>query len=460
MNHLISSSIRHFLLAGTLATGLSFSSCSDFLDRESFSQIAPDEFFNSETNARSAVIGTYRSMTAWYYYGESKIMVPEFSARHVTHVQAFPEYIEYDEKRVRVDNPWSQNIWTSIYGTVNAVNNIITRVGEMEEGSISDELRQQYILEGKFIRALCYFDIVRMWGNAPLKTEPTTEEGSLESTNSNPQEIYALIVADLTDALELPDSYGGAAETKGRATGSAARALLSKVYLYTGEYTQAASLAQELITGGGFSLVQDFSSIWSIENTAESIFELQFDEQAVSTIASRTNPNPSLLFFAKNASVFNLFPEGDRRRDYTIYQVEGDETGRYYIGKYRKFNPATQNFPVIRLAELLLIHAEAQARTAGAVTPDAYASYQTVRERAGLTTPPIAEIGSLDDFIRRIQEEKRLEMMFEGEAWFDYARTGLALTEMMPAPNENALLYPIPQAELDNNTSLNQNPGY
>lgn len=440
---------------------LSLPSCNKFLERESFSQISPDDFFNSETNAQTAVIGAYRTMTAWYYYGESKIMVPEFSAQHVAHVSSYPEYVEYDEKRVRVDNPWSQNIWTAIYTTVNAANNIIQRVPEMEAGSISDENREQFTREGKFIRALCYFDIVRMWGNAPLKLQATGEDEDLESEGSTAEELYALIIDDLTDAMNLPNAYDNIAATKGRATGMAARALLAKVHLYTGNYAEAAALAEEVISSGGFSLQQNFSTIWTAENTAESIFELQFDEQAQSTIATRTNPTPSLLFFAKNESVFNLFDEEDARRDFTIYyNVDEEGRARYIIGKYRSFAPPTQNFPVIRLAELLLIHAEAQARIAGSVSPEAYASYEAVRNRAGLSTPDVTNFADLEAFITDIQREKRLEMMFEGEAWFDYCRTGLALTEMMPAPDENAYRYPVPQVERDVNPGLNQNPGY
>ncbi|MGY0041131.1 RagB/SusD family nutrient uptake outer membrane protein [Pedobacter sp. NJ-S-72] len=153
-----------------------------------------------------------------------------------------------------------------------------------------------------------------------------------------------------------------------------------------------------------------------------------------------------MLFYAEGKSIADLYETADKRGKFTVYQNTTADL-KYYIGKYKIFSPALQNFPVIRLAEIYLIHAEAQARVDGAVSSAAYDSYKKVRDRAGINTPDVSAFTSVAAFVTAVQKEKRMEMMFEGEAWFDYCRTGLALTDMMSKADANYFLYPIPDAE-------------
>lgn len=454
--------ILRYIIAGT--TLFSITSCEKFLDREPISQVTPENFFTSEQNAQSAVMGMYRSMLSPYYYGQTMIIIPEFSANHVNHAASYPEFVEYKENRIRVDNPWTGNLWNAAYATINAANNIISRVAEMPQGSISEEKKSQFIQEAKFVRGLTYFNLVRAFGSVPLVLTPTAEDEDLQVAQSAADKVYEQIIADLKETLNLPDSYANAADTKGRATGTAGKALLTKVYLYhaktTGDYTEAARLAGEVVGQSGLSLPGAFGSVWAEENTSESIFELQFDEQAINTLASVSNPTASMLFYAAGEEIAGMYEASDKRKDFTVYPGEGENSGRYYIGKYRNYSPAVQNFPVIRLAEILLIHAEAKARADGNVSSAAWNSFKTVRDRAGITTPQVSAFASVAAFVTEVQEEKRREMMFEGEAWFDYCRTGLALTEMMKNSNPDYFLYPIPDAQRLVNPLLQQNKGY
>jgi len=168
-----------------------------------------------------------------------------------------------------------------------------------------------------------------------------------------------------------------------------------------------------------------------------------------------SNPTNSVLFLATVADTA-LFEEGDLRRDFTINQTNG----KYYIGKYRNYNPATQNVPVIRLSEVYLIFAEAQARVNGSAAGEPYEYYKAIRDRAGIETPGEETFTDLPSFITEVQREKRRELMFEGEAWYDYTRTGLALTEMMTDADPRRYLFPIPQVERELNTQLGQNAAY
>jgi len=445
--------IIHYIFIGAVA--VSVFSCSDFLDKTPIDQIAADEYFTDEASAESAVRAIYRSMESSTYYGQSMIIIPEFAAGHVQNVYNYPEFVNFEQNDIRIDNPWVLNIWTASYSSINAANNVIEKVPGMT-GLISDEKKQQFVNEAKFIRALLYFNLVRSWGDVPLITTPTnasTSLGELQVSRTPASQIYTQVIADLTDASNLPVSYTSLDQTKGRATQYAAKALLAKVYLYQGDYPQSAAFAKDVIDKGD-TLTADYPSIWLTENSGESIFELQFDAQATNPLATVSNPTGSALFFAKD-TVYKFYEEGDKRRDFTL----NAQNGRYYIGKYRNYNPATQNVPVLRLSEIYLIYAEAQARASNSHTGEPYRYYKAIRDRAGIETP---EEGTFDlnGFIVAVQREKRLELMFEGEAWYDYARTDLALTEMMTVPDEKRYLFPIPQTEREINGNLGQNDAY
>ena len=428
-------------------------SCNDFIDKKPVDQLTADELFADVKNAETAVTAGYRTMESANYYGQAFIVIPEFAAAHLRHTANYPEYLEYEENRIRVDNPWSLNIWTAMYATINAANTIIEKAPGIPNAT--EAQKQQYVREAKFMRALTYFNLVRGWGDVPLVTSPTTSASQdvINVSRSSVAEVYTLIVEDLTDAVNLPVAYASLEQTKGRATQGAAKALLAKVYLYTGDYPKAASLAKEVISST-YILSQDYPSIWVAENSSESIFELQFDQQATNSLVTATTWNGTTLFFAKNTDL-NLFEEGDKRRDFTIYQAKGN----YYIGKYRNDNPATQNLPVIRLSEIYLIYAEAQARATDTPAGEPFDYYKAIRSRAGLTTADVNAF-DLDSFIKAVQREKRIELMFEGEAWFDFTRTGLALTEMMKVSDPKRYLFPIPQSERNLNTQLSQNSAY
>ncbi|NGM67171.1 RagB/SusD family nutrient uptake outer membrane protein [Sphingobacterium sp. SGR-19] len=452
--------IHKLFLSALLLSG--FTSCESFLDREPLAQVTQDDYFHSETNANSAAIGMYRTMTSSFTYGQTMVIVPEFSAGHVSHAAIFPEYENFKTHEVTATNPWVANVWQGVYTTINAANNIIARVSEMPENTISEEKRAQFIGEAKFVRALNYFFLVRAFGRVPLKLTATTEDEDIAIPQSEPSAIYEQLVKDLVESItELPEAHETTEATKGRATKAAAQGLLAKVYLYqasiTNDYALAASTAADIINAENFQLVDDFGSIWASENSAESIFELQFDDQTTNTLASVSNDNASMLFYVKDESIRELFEIGDKRQDFSIFQGSND---RYYMGKFPNATPPTQNLPIIRLAEILLIHAEAEARVNNSVSDAAFHSLQQVLTRAGVPRNK-GDFTSVDRFVKFVQEEKERELLFEGETWFDFCRTGLAVEKYETLTNENQFVYPIPTAQINLRPDiLEQNPGY
>ncbi|MHC8949062.1 RagB/SusD family nutrient uptake outer membrane protein [Sphingobacterium hungaricum] len=441
-------------------------SCEKFLDRDPLSQVGADDFFNSETNATAAVNGMYRTLLSSFTYGQTMVIIPEFSAGHVSHTGSFPEYELFATDSLVAANAWTTNSWQGIYATINSANNIIKHVPEMDASLISEQKGNEFVGEAKFVRALSYFYLVRAFGNVPLKLEPTEETENPVVDQAAPAVIYDQIIKDLTEAEEtLPASYADVPTTKGRAHVNTAKALLAKVHLYhasiTNDYSKALEYSEEILALTDYSLVGDYGSIWSAENTTESIFELQFDNQATNPLAAVSNANASLLFYVKPENRINtLYADEDKRKDATLVQATVNSTDRIIMGKFPNFNPASQNLPLIRLSEIYLIHAEAAARVSNSVSTEAYNSLKAVQERAGLTPDAIGSFTSVNDFVKKVQLEKELELLFEGETWFDFCRTGLALEVLPWVSNENQFLYPIPPSQIAINPSLEQNPGY
>ncbi|WP_240920185.1 RagB/SusD family nutrient uptake outer membrane protein [Sphingobacterium chungjuense] len=451
--------------------------CNDFLDRMPVAQRSPESIFTSEESANAAVSGMYRSMMNSFSYGQAILMIPEFSANHLGHVSSFPEFenfathgiIDPDggaQQPLPPSNIWLANMWQVTYQTINAANGIIAMVPQMDASVINDARKNQFEGEARFIRAMHYFFLARAFGNVPLELTPSGEQNDEFAPQANTEELYAQIIEDLTRAVEiLPLSAGSGLAEKGRANRWAAKALLAKVHLYhatqfTNDFTEAVRLSEDVIQNGSYSLVSNYINIWQAENTTESIFELQFDEQATNPWANEIGDNDGNRTFARGNFVANLYDSLDTRKAATVrLGTRAGLTDRWYIAKYPNLVPATQNFPLIRLAEVYLIHAEAKARVDNAVSDASYQSLAAVQTRAGVVAP-ISTYTSLAAYIVAIQDEKEKELMFEGETWFDFCRTGLALTRYSTLTDEQYFIYPIPAAQFQVDPTLVQNPGY
>ena len=457
--------IKYYFLLGAIAvTALS---CDDFLDRDPIDSITSEQYFTNENSVTSALTGAYRTLTSANYYGRAMMIVPELSAKQVVSIQQYPEYLVFLRDSINIDNPWTLNIWTTSYNTINAVNNVLAlQDGGIRAGEVtftSDSTREGLMQEAKFLRALVYFNLVRSFGDVPLVLEPTTPNTDLNVSRTPAEQVYDQIVSDLQmpKADVLPTRYSAVGDGA-RVTRYAVEALLAKVYLYRGEYALAAEKSLDVIQNGGYSLVDSYGSNWTTRNSSESIFEMQYDAALQNELAKNTAQQAGI--FASSQAVYDSFDVADQRRDVNVIKVAGAEKDSYYIGKY-KGAATVQNIPVLRLAEVYLIYAEAKARSVMALDADAYNYYKDIRDRAGLTTPETPVYTGTSDqilaqFIADVQREKRRELMYEGEAWYDYTRTGLALTEMMVKPDEGRFLYPIPQPERDLNPNLGQNSAY
>ncbi|GAB3902557.1 RagB/SusD family nutrient uptake outer membrane protein [Larkinella knui] len=387
-------------------------------------------------------------------------------------------------------------LYAPAYRGINRSNIVIDRLPGI---AMDETLKKRYIAEAKFLRALHYFNLVRLYGDVPLVTKETTSLEGLEVSRSPVADIYALIEADLKEAEStLPVSYP--ASESGRATKGAAKGILAKVYLTRAGATaaspywaQAAAKAKEVIDLAVYNLYDNFADAFALtaRGGKENIFEVQYltDVRGHSlgrgfgVRAALIYPSGGAGIARVSASLFNAYTAADKRKPVTFitsYVYNGatttlsitdpDPTKAVSFQKLWDKSAKTNggegtSIPVLRYADVLLMQAEALNEANNGPTADAYTAINKVRIRAGLT----ALTGlNYQQFKEAVWLERRLELAFENSRRFDLVRTG-KLVEAVKADNtfnRNPViqpfhvLLPIPQSDMDANPGLVQNPGY
>ena len=469
-------------------------SCSDYVDYEPVEdyKIVADVYFQSADDYHAAVVGTYDPLQ-WLYMttligdiaSDNSLSGGE-SATDVIGVQ------EVDMMTHSANNDNLRDMWWYLYEGIN-------RANYLEENKDKLEFDGKAALYGEvyFLRAYYYFDLVRMFGDVPLFTErrlTASDSGTLQRAPK--AEVYAQIEADLAAAIAvLPNSN----PEKGRATKTAAYALLGKVLLYQEKFQQAASAFDNVI--GFYSLVNDYESqfLKTGENGPESVFEVQFSNESNwydwGFVPRGTEGNFGIIhngpraysgpLFASGWSfnvptqiLYDSYEDGDLRRDVTILDIVAwaDETGASYAEGYkhtgyfnRKYIPRAgesgaqtelnylTNYRAIRYADVLLMAAEAYNR--GGISDATAQQYlNEVRRRAfGDTNHDITSTGS--NLTSAIWAERNFELAMEGHRFFDLVRTGQAAAHIDGFVTGKHEVFAIPQQEIDI-SGLAQNPGY
>jgi starch-binding outer membrane protein, SusD/RagB family len=332
-------------------------------------------------------------------------------------------------------------------------------------------LKARFEGELKFLRALHYFNVVRLWGAAPLELAPVTAAGALKQNRNSVLDIYAAIESDLTRAASLlPATYSGA--DVGRATRGAAKGLLGKVYLTEKKYGQAVSVLAPLVATGnayGYSLLPSIVDVFSVSNkmNAEVVFAVRYNKtatqqgHALPSYFNQPGLDPKLL---------STYEATDSRRD-LLSTVTLDANNKPVKKYYDTFDPNTKamgnDLIVLRYADILLLYAEA-LNEAG-YSADAFAYLNAVRSRAGASTYSMASLPDQGSFRAAVWKERRLELPLELDRWFDLVRTGTAIDALANSGltvihiQAYQYLYPIPQSEINvmnDPAAFPQNVGY
>jgi hypothetical protein len=480
-----------------LVATLAFSSCKKFLEEDPKNLVATSNYYQTENDAIAAVNAIYAYLnststgsTAGVYHSTFWVIAGCASDEMINKNVFTPDVDQISKFSQTPINNSLQETWTMHYKAITLANIAIAKIPAIQ---MDATLRTRLVNEAHFLRGLLYFDMVRMFGSIPLVL---AEEEPLTPPVASVDDIYTQIIADLTAAEDLPDSYSPG-NGRGRATKGAAKAILAKVYLTQQNWQACADKSKEVINSNQYALWDDFADVFKLSSRGgkEAIFSVGFGDGGgsisfweVGQFNVRLLPPALSVEGVQNAQgwqipTLNLYDDydpQDRRREATyITQVHNPDgtitTIDPYIRKYwdstaePEGNGSANDYPVIRYADVLLMNAEAENELGNSA--EAHTYINKVRKRARWdgnvernTTPDYVGLNK-EQFRAAVLNERRLEFVAEGQRWFDLARTK-TLETLVPlakpgiTPQDKHYLFPIPQREIDLNPNLTQNTGY
>lgn len=453
-----------------------------YLDTEAWTTPTEENFYKTPAQAFTALVGCYDGLQIVWVGGVAFPVAAEvmsdntFGGGGSADRFTYAMIDEFDQSRSPSDQDVYADNWVAYYKALYRCNVLLGKMDQVEWGT-QTALKATYEAEARFLRAYLLFDMVRLWGNIPLLTEPSSEN----IPQSDPAAVYKVIADDLKFAADNLSATGYGAQSPGnfgRVTKYAAEALIGRVYLfYTGYYnapdlagsiTKAQALAyqEDIISNGGYALLPDFSTLWpaaSVANYAkernqETVFSIRY------TSTSDYNGNQDgnhwmVLMGLREQSIYpygngwgvgtvnprlwNAYASNDTRRGASITSIADEalpftsqnkqrEYTGYYVKKYSPMVDETgkpmpeslygnadfqigqfQDYVAIRYADVLLMAAEL-----GSANAQSY--FDLVRKRAFGT-------GFVSKAVNKenILEERRLEFAFEGIRYYDLLRQGV-----------------------------------
>jgi starch-binding outer membrane protein, SusD/RagB family len=476
----------------------------NFLDEKPEAIINSATFYKTEADAIAATNAIYDYLTVGtdpifdrsfggVFFNDYWVLKDVLSD-NVRETSASQEYRTLDEFTFTSENERIELYWQDIYQTVNAANVVIDRVPLID---MDVTKRNHLVAEARFIRAMMYFEAVRLFSDVPLILHESLDLSDAYAARSPKALVYDAIVEDLEwsrDNLSTTFRVG-----MGRATPMACTALLSKVYLEMAEYELAAEEAATVINSNEHPLFDDFADLWELENahSGEIIFAVNYsgtqsqgfkpNQYLVRLLPPNLHkngegPQNSFGWEVPTEDLYDSFDPQDRRRDETFitsftYSNGTTVTFDPHIGKFwdQEDEPLGNNTDMdviyLRTADIMLVYAEALNEINNGPTAIAYDMINRVRKRArfnGTTELAILpDLSGLDyqQFKDAILQERRWELVMEGSRYHDLVRMGKLVERVQAAkplanPQPFHVLLPIPQRERGLNSALTQNDPY
>ena len=483
-------------------------SCSDFLNVSPSDRLTQDDFWKTRQHAEAALIGTYNSLLDGNIYGGVAMIAME---------AATPNAYTYNNTggggfiaqgiHDAANNGIINNKWGACYTGIGRANTLLSNIGGI---SMDETTKKRYAAEAKFLRALLYHNLWLYYGGVPLILETPNLEKQGTLPRNKADEVYVQIIKDCDEAVADLPQLG---TTKGHASKGAALALKARTMLYKGDYQGAATATKQVIDGKSYTLFADYRELFQLdkEGNSEVIFDVQFknpefthgldivftDFNSIAPLPDllndyymtdglpasqsplfdtqkpysnrdprlhQTNILPGTTFRAKTVLANTFGFTGIGQKKYTVYK---DNEDRATIAD----GQSELNYIVFRYADMLLMFAEAQNEVAGP-NQAIYDALNLVRKRAGMPNFPS---GLTKDQLRtEIRHERRIELAGEGLYYHDIRRWR-TIEQVMNTDifnftggklgtrkfnKDRDYLWPIPTVVLQNNTALEQNPGY
>ncbi|TDH21277.1 RagB/SusD family nutrient uptake outer membrane protein [Segetibacter sp. 3557_3] len=468
----------------------------DFINLAPVSNQTSTTFFKTSADFQQGVNAIYDGLQSQQAYGKTYYYLMEVrsdntdigdrgaNAGVASQVDLFTE---------ATTNPFVTDGFAGSYVIVTRANAVLDRI---DAAAIDEGAKKQFKGEALFLRALSYFNLVRLYGDVPLVTRTQSPNESLSNKRNPVTEIYAQIESDLkTAATLLPATYTG--NDIGRATAGSANGLLGKVYVTQRKWNDAVTVLRLVLPT--YSLLPNYADLFRPDNqsNAESVFSVRFRKGQSPSEGNTFFSDMAPMIFI-NGTVYsgatNNRPTVDMAQAYeagdnrfaasmdTQYLRNATTISRgRYVKKYLDLPSTTgdqgNSFPVLRYADILLLLAEAlneQAYSASTANGSPLYYLNLVRSRAGLAPRTGTDLPTQVAVREAIYRERRVELAFENHRWFDLVRRTDAVQIMQahlqkeyglasPALSNNRLVFPIPQREVEiYNDPVNfpQNPGY
>lgn len=459
------SSFRNRVIVVLLATlfGLPASSCKKFLEIDPPKDSArTSQIFENDDIATSSVTGVYSRMAASGAFSGDQSSISSISGLAADELKSHNIFLDdFYKNQIATSNSNINTLWSNSYAYIYTSNAILE--GLNGSNGLTENTKKQLQGEAKFIRAFCYFYLVNLFGAVPLSL--TTDYRINEvAAKSSKEKIYSQITMDLVDAENLLSNNYISTE-RIRPNKWAAKALLSRVYLYEEKWELASKKATEVIDQKTmYSLDDDLDKVF-LKNSNEAIWQL------MPTAGRNTNEgtlfvlNATPLQVSLSPGFLPLFETGDVRKSKWTSQYTNTTGTYFYPFKYKlktTVNGVISEYSmVIRLAELYLIRAEARAKLVQINL--ALEDINFIRKRARLSVPLVALTQA--QCIAEVEKQRRFELFSEwGHRWLDLKRTGRATTILAPVKGANwkdtDVLFPIPDNEINRNINVGQNLGY
>lgn len=442
-------------------------SCNKKLDVQPQNNITPDQIKTS-SDVEAVLYGAYNQLQSYSAWGEQFTLIPDLLASddQVDWVGTYAEYKQVKTKKIVATNSIASSIWGNSYKVIFIANTVLDKLSLVDSADKASVEGQALCLRGAM-----YFQLVGLFAKpysdggaatnlgVPIVLDPSY---FYDSTKDKPARatvaaVYAQVIKDLQAAItKLPASNGVLINQY------TAEAFLSRVYLNMGDYANAVAMADDVIQHGGFSLNSTYDKEFNnAANTSEDIFAIQQTSQS-----NAGTSNQGLTTFwcpygglppgqtsgrgdaQINSGYFNYFEPQDFRGTYTTDGTSIAGASGTYPNKWQFFYKA---IPVIRLAEMYLTRGEANLAAGTTVGADPVDDINTVRARAGASL--LSSVAS-SDFV----DERFREMGFEGDRFWTLKRLKQDVDGY--TYDDNKIVLPIPQSEVDVNKAIVQNGGY
>lgn len=442
----------------------------------------PDNYYNNSSQVESAFAASMsRIYTRWAVYG------------YGAHSGAFTGTDQLRGGDLAFSANQANDMWRGHYRAIADLNPAIGAMNK-DDSPIAQAEKELLMAQARFLRGMNYFSLVRMYGDIPIMTEET--DVVTDEIDRRPiAEVYSFIIEDLNFAIQrLPDTWGG--DTPGRPTAGAAKAMLAKVYLTmatfplseTSKYALARDMAADVMDDNVYSLITEVGEVFELNNQygPEAIFSFNATSDDKSTPPQIWLPSHMADGWTDHGAnrIWHLaYPEQPRKEAYLLMEdwdgvryTDWPNGAGYNVKKFlyddretiEKLS-STQNIPILRYADVLLMFAEAENMASGGPTQAAVDAVNLIINRAngGVANPlhPLLTTGmSQNDFDAAVINERNYELCFEYDRWYDLIRKRILCDVVNDDVKVNCsdedYLFPIPQADLRLNELMTQNPGY